>query len=82
VRLAARSEAKDDKENHEGELRMTSRVPMVSLEHARELGEAMGGPGTWPQPRRVEHEDPPGRPGWTQSWRRSSVTRRRSSTRR
>jgi alkylhydroperoxidase family enzyme len=27
-----------------GELTMTSRVPMVSLEHARELGEAMGLP--------------------------------------
>src|SRR4029077_16607175 len=30
--------------NHSGELMMTARMPMVSLERARELGEAMGMP--------------------------------------
>jgi alkylhydroperoxidase family enzyme len=44
VPLAAWSAAKDDRGNDEGENRMTLRVPMVSLERARELGEAMGLP--------------------------------------
>src|ERR1700726_658412 len=44
VRLAARSKAKDDRETMRGRITMTSRVSMVSLERARELGEAMGLP--------------------------------------
>jgi hypothetical protein len=44
VRLAARSKAKDDRESMRGRITMTSRVPIVSLERARELGEAMGLP--------------------------------------
>src|SRR3981189_1872485 len=42
--IAAQREARDDKENGQGETTMTSRVPMVSLERARELGDAMGMP--------------------------------------
>src|SRR4051795_13472276 len=44
VPLAARGAAKDDRGHDEGENSMTLRVPMVSLERARELGEAMGLP--------------------------------------
>jgi alkylhydroperoxidase family enzyme len=44
VILAAWGEAKDDRGNDEGENCMSLRVPMVSLERSRELGEAMGLP--------------------------------------
>src|SRR3984957_15857945 len=42
--IAARRKANDDPANGRGSETMTSRVPMVSLERARELGEAMGMP--------------------------------------
>jgi alkylhydroperoxidase family enzyme len=58
--LAARSEARDDQEATRGELTMTSRVTMVSLEHACELGEAMGLParGTQSEAFRVLANNP------------------------
>ena len=42
--VAVRRKAMDDQANDKGEETMTLRVPMVSLERARELGDAMGMP--------------------------------------
>lgn len=42
--LAAWNAATDDRGNKEGENSMSLRVPMVALDRARELGEAMGLP--------------------------------------